>query len=90
MSWQIILKIDYPFTENLTWNGQEYSYQDEEMTMATPNGVLYLYKDLRGNIIKLYLSGDEIKEWTDDDQKEFEMETQDQMFNVKGKYNKER
>ena len=87
MSWEVILKVDYPFTENLTWNGKEYSYHGEEITMATPNGVLYLYKDLKGNVIKLYLSdNDKIKEWTGDDQKEFNMESHDQMFNVKGKY----
>ena len=87
MSWEVILKVDYPFTENLTWNGKEYSYHGEEITMATPNGVLYLYKDLKGNVIKLYLSdNDKIKEWTGDDQKEFDMEGHDQMFNVKGKY----
>ena len=87
MSWEVILKVDYPFTENLTWNGKEYSYHDEEITMATPNGVLYLYKDLKGNVIKLYLSdNDKIKEWADDDQKEFGMEVHDQIFNNKGKY----
>ena len=65
MSWEVILKVDYPFTENLTWNGKEYSYHGEEITMATPNGVLYLYKDLKGNVIKLYLSdNDKIKPWT--------------------------
>ena len=88
MSWiDILKKVDYPLTENLTWNGKEYFYYGHEMTGATPNGVLYLYKDLRGNVIKLYFSdNDKIKEWTDDDQKEFDMERYDQMFNVKGKY----
>ena len=75
--------IDEPFTREMKWEGKDYYIYDNENNSATPNGVLYVYKTyhkptgtLSYPIIKLYLDGNEIKEWTDDDQKEFDIEVQ--------------
>lgn len=93
MSWKSILKksfeVDEPLTEQMTWEGKDYFIYDRETNSATPNGVLYLYKTyheptgtLSYPIIKLYLDGNEIKEWTDEDQKEFDMEVEQYRFDV--------
>lgn len=93
MSWESILKksfeVDEPLTEQMTWKGKDYFIYDTEGNSGVPNGVLYLYKTyheptgtLSYPIIKLYLDGNEIKEWTDDDQKEFDMEVEQYRFDV--------
>ena len=83
--------VDEPLTKRMTWKGKDYFIYDIEPNMAAPNGVFYLYKTyheptgtLSYPIIKLYigLDGNEIKEWTDEDQKEFDMEVQRYMFDV--------
>ena len=82
--------VDEPLTKRMTWKGKDYFFYDIEANMAVPDGTLYLYKTyheptgtLSYPIIKLYLQdGDEIKEWTDEDQKEFDMEVQRYMFDV--------
>jgi hypothetical protein len=100
MSWMNTLKsydptddlVDEPFTQEMKWKGKDYFIYDNENNSGVPNGIIYVYKTyhkptgtLSYPIIKLYLNGGEIKEWTDDDQKEFDMEVRDQMFNIKGK-----
>lgn len=81
--------VDEPLTKEIKWKGKDYYIYDRETTSATPNGILYVYKTyhkptgtLSYPIIKLYLDGDEIREWTDDDQKEFDMEVQGHIFDV--------
>ena len=66
--------VDEPLTEQITWEGKDYFIYDREENSAVPNGVLYLYKTyhkptgtLSYPIIKLYLDGNKIKEWTDDE-----------------------
>ena len=82
--------VDAPLTEQITWEGKDYFIYDREKNPATPNGVLYLYKTyhkptgtLSYPIIKLYLDGNKIKEWTDDDQKEFDMEVEQNRLDVR-------
>mgnify|MGYP003111340028 FL=1 len=88
---RIIDEDDLPLTEQITWKGKDYFIYDTEASMAVPDGTLYLYKTyheptgtLSYPIIKLYLdgNGNEIKEWTDEDQKEFDMEVQRYRFDV--------
>lgn len=82
--------IDEPFTREMKWEGKDYYIYDNEKNPATPNGVLYVYKTyhkptgtLSYPIIKLYLDDeDKIREWTDDDQKEFDMEVDSHRFDV--------
>ena len=83
--------VDEPLTKQMTWKGKDYFIYDIEASMAVPNGILYLYKTyheptgtLSYPIIKLYLDDNfkEIKEWTDEDQKEFDMEVAQYMFDV--------
>ena len=82
--------IDEPFTREMKWEGKDYYIYDNENNSATPNGVLYVYKTyhkptgtLSYPIIKLYLDDeDKIREWTDDDQKEFDMEVDSHRFDV--------
>ena len=78
--------------EYITWKGKDYIYDDFEATMATPEGILYLYKTYHEPtgtvtypIIKLYNYEGKIKEWTYDDQKEFDIEVQAQLSSIQGK-----
>ena len=98
MSWQSILKmydptdhlVDEPLTKRITWKGKDYFIDDTENNSGVPNGIIYVYKTyheptgtLSYPIIKLYLDDeDEIREWTDDDQKEFDMEVDSHRFDV--------
>lgn len=85
-------EVDEPLTEQMTWKGKDYFIYDTEVNMAVPDGTLYLYKTyheptgtLSYPIIKLYIDvfdGNEIKEWTDEDQKEFDMEVAQYRFDV--------
>ena len=78
--------------EYITWKGKDYIYDDFEATMATPEGILYLYKTYHEPtgtvtypIIKLYNYEGKIKEWTYYDQKEFDIEVQAQLSSIQGK-----
>jgi|TARA_B100000035_G_scaffold314079_1_gene329376 hypothetical protein len=97
MSWEVILKrydptddlVDEPLTEHITWKGKDYFIYDTENNSGVPNGIIYVYKTyhkptgtLSYPTIKLYLYEGEIREWTDDDQKEFDMEVDSNMFDV--------
>ena len=78
--------------EYITFEGKDYIYDDFEATMATPEGILYLYKTYHEPtgtvtypIIKLYNYEGKIKEWTYYDQKEFDIEVQAQLSSIQGK-----